>query len=281
LIIKAIKHNIAVYAIHTNLDNTLQGLNAFLFKRLGIHSYKILSPMEGMLRKLAVFCPVDHAGNIRQAMFDAGAGTIGNYDCCSYNVHGEGTFRASDAANPFVGEKNAIHTEKEVRIEVVFPKNLEKVVVGAMISAHPYEEVAYDLYPLNNKFTGAGSGLMGELSEPTSSLQFLDHLKKSLQLPLIRHTTLLEKPVKRIALCTGSGSFLIGEAFRAKADIFITADLKYHDFFTAGADFMLLDIGHYESEIWVKEWLHDVLIEKFPTFAVLISEVKTNPVHYY
>jgi dinuclear metal center YbgI/SA1388 family protein len=281
IIVSAITHNIAVYAIHTNLDNTLQGLNKLVMAKLGVTKCRILSGKEGLLTKLAVFCPVEHADKVRQAMFDAGAGRIGNYDSCSFNQNGQGTFRASDKANPFVGEKNTVHVESETRIEVIFPQVLEKKIVEALLASHPYEEVAYDLYSLRNKMTDAGAGLIGELVEPCDEVLFLERIKKCLGIPVIRHSPFRSKPVRTVALCTGSGSFLTSEAIDAKADAYLTADLKYHDFFNMENRLLLADIGHYESEQWVKEWLYAALIEKFPNFAFLISEVNTNPVHYF
>jgi dinuclear metal center YbgI/SA1388 family protein len=277
----AIRNDIAIYAIHTNLDNSLDGLNALILSKIGVSRYRILSPKHGLLSKLAVFCPVDHAEKVRQALFDAGAGQIGNYDCCSYNVNGEGTFRASDLANPYVGEKNKIHVEQETRIEVIFPGYLENRIIEALMAVHPYEEVAYDLYPLRNSMSQAGAGLIGELAEPSDETQFLTQVRNNLNLPVIRHSPFLSKTIKTVALCTGSGGFLIQEAIRANADVYLTADLKYHDFFEAENKLLLADIGHYESEQGVKEWLFAELIEKFPTFAFLISEVNTNPVHYF
>jgi dinuclear metal center YbgI/SA1388 family protein len=281
LIKAAITHNIAIYAVHTNLDNTLQGLNAHVFSKLGISNFRILSRKEGHLLKLAVFCPAGHAGDVRKALFNAGAGQIGNYDSCSFNVSGEGTFRALERANPFAGEKKILHTEPEIRIEVIFPRHIESRILSAMIAAHPYEEVAYDLYPLQNSMPQAGAGLIGEFDEPCDEIKLLERLKINLGIPVIRHTPLLSKPVLKVALCTGSGSFLIQEALHAGADAFLTADLKYHDFFGMESRMLLADIGHYESEQWVKEWLFAALVEKFPNFAFLISEVNTNPVNYF
>lgn len=281
VITMAIMNSIAVYAIHTNLDNTLHGLNALVFSKIGISRYRVLSPKTGLLSKLAVFCPLDHAAQVRLAIFDAGAGQIGNYTCCSFNMNGEGTFRASDKADPYVGERNRVHTEPETRIEVIFPRHLENRIIKAMKAAHPYEEVAYDLYGLNNRMYQAGAGLIGEFDEPLNEIQFLEMIRSNLGLPVIRHSPFRSRPVKTVALCTGSGSFLIRESVNAGADAFLTADLKYHDFFGLENDLLLADIGHYESEQGAKEWLHAVLIEKFPTFAFLISEVNTNPVHYF
>jgi len=281
IITLAIKNDIAVYAIHTNLDNTLHGLNARVCSRLGITGYRILAPRQDMLSKLVTFCPVAHAGKVRQALFEAGAGHIGNYDCCSYNVEGEGTFRALDGANPFVGEKDTLHVEKEIRMEVIFPGYLERRLLNALIASHPYEEVAFDVYPLKNEFAGVGAGLIGQLEQPMEQPQFLEHVKTILELPVIRHSDFHLRKIKTVALCTGSGSFLIPDAIISGADACLTADLKYHDFFKPGGRMLLADIGHYESEQWVKGWLYDTLIEKFPTFAFLISEVNTNPVNYF
>jgi dinuclear metal center YbgI/SA1388 family protein len=281
ILTRAVKHDIAVYAIHTNLDNTLHGLNAFVLRRIGVSHYGILRPKPGMLLKLAVFCPEAHAEKVRRALFEAGAGHIGNYDSCSFNLDGHGTFRGSDASDPFVGSRNERHTEPETRVEVILPRYLVQKAVAAMLAAHPYEEVAYDLYALENKMPGAGAGLVGLLDEPCSEADFLDRMKVQLDLPVIRHTQFPGRTVRTVALCTGSGSFLIQDAIMANADVYVTADLKYHDFFGMENRLLLADIGHFESEKWVKEWLHAVLIEKFPNFAVLISEVNTNPVHYY
>ena len=276
----AIKNDIAIYAIHTNLDNTIKGLNAHVLAKLGAGEFKLLSPKRDMLVKLVTFCPVDYAERVRNALFEAGAGHIGHYDCCSFNVSGQGTFRASDNANPFVGEKKQLHLEDEIRIEVVFPDHLMKVVLRNLLAAHPYEEVAYDIYPMKNDFAACGSGLTGKFAIPIESSCFLELLKSSLNLQAIRHTATIAKPVSTIAICTGAGSFLITEAVKSGVDVFLTADLKYHDFFIPNNNILLVDIGHYESEHWVKEWLNDVLMENFPNFAFLISEVNTNPIHY-
>jgi dinuclear metal center YbgI/SA1388 family protein len=276
----ALKNDIAIYAIHTNLDNTIQGLNAHVLSRLGASDFTILSPKQDRLVKLVTFCPVEQAEKVRNALFESGAGHIGNYDCCSFSVSGQGTFRASEGANPFVGLKNQLHVENEIRIEVVFADYLKAGVLRSLLDSHPYEEVAYDIYPLKNDYAACGAGLKGRFSNPVESADFLQFLKSSLNLSMIRHTSIGVKPVSTIAICTGSGSFLIPEAIRSGVDVFLTADLKYHDFFIPVDKLLLVDVGHYESEHWVKEWLHDVLIDFFPNFAFLISEVNTNPIHY-
>ncbi len=277
----ALKNDLAIYAIHTNLDNIRDGLNLLLLKKLGIDACSVLSPKSGSLIKLVTFCPVAHADHVRIALFEAGAGFIGNYDQCSFNSEGTGTFRPSVKTNPFVGVHDVLHKEPEVRIEVILPLQLEKKVVEVLLRSHPYEEVAYDIYPLLNDFPTVGAGVIGQLEKPMEESSFLAFLREKLSLPMIRHTSLRAKPVSKVALCTGSGSFLIGDALAAGADILITADLKYHDFFIPGEKMMLADIGHYESEHWVKEWLYAELIKKFPTFALFISEIDTNPVHYF
>jgi dinuclear metal center YbgI/SA1388 family protein len=281
MIIKAIQNNIVIYALHTNLDNSINGLNALLCKKLGVNNYKILLPAGGQLNKLVTFGPREYAEKIRNALFDAGAGHIGNYDCCSYNILGQGTFRASDSARPFVGEVNKLHFEDETRIEVIFPSYLEKKLIAALLKNHPYEEVAFDIYPLNNRYEKCGAGLIGDLEQELDLFEFFERIKNVTGIPVIRHTVPVGKKISRIAICTGSGAFLIREAVNQRADLFLTADIKYHDFFCCQGDMVLADIGHYESEQFVKEWIYSVLIEKFSTFAVLISEINSNPVKYY
>jgi dinuclear metal center YbgI/SA1388 family protein len=276
----AMTHGINIYAIHTNLDNSLNGLNRFVCEKLGLKDCRILAPKKGLLSKLVTFCPVDHAGKVRDALFGAGAGHIGNYDSCSYNLEGVGTFRASEQANPYVGGKNVLHREPEVRIEVIFPCYLEDTLIRAMKSVHPYEEPAYDIYPLANRFDSAGAGMTGRFDAPLPAGEFLALVKSVLGIPVIRHTG-CNMPVHKVALSTGAGAFLIPEALRTGADAFLTSDLKYHDFVEAGARLHLADIGHYESEQWVKELISEVLIQKFPNFAVSISEKEENPVKYF
>ena len=277
MIVKAIQHNIAIYAAHTNLDNVAQGVNAMLAEKLHLKNIHILQPKRAMLRKLVTFCPVAYAETVRNAMFEAGAGHIGNYDYCSFNTNGEGTFRASEAANPFVGSINQIHNENEIRIETVFYAFLESKIIKALFTSHPYEEVAYDIYTLENEALSLGSGMIGEIEE-TDEMIFLQKVKTITDSKCIRYTALSGKPVKKVALCGGSGSFLIKDAIAAEADIFITGDVKYHDFFEAENKIIIADIGHYESEQFTKELLYSIIIKKFPNFALLISEKNTNPI---
>lgn len=279
-IIKAIKNDIAIYAAHTNLDNVQQGVNAKIAEKLGLKNCSVLNPKSGLLKKLVTFCPSDKAAEVRDALFKAGAGKIGNYDECSYNLEGLGTFRAGKGTNPFVGEQNIQHQEPETRIETIFPAQLQSSILNALVASHPYEEVAYDIYPLENEYKQVGSGLIGELEKPQDGLAFLKGLKTSLNTNCVRYTTLTDKQIKRVAVCGGAGSFLLKNAISAGADAFVTADLKYHQFFDAEGRILLADVGHFESEQFTGEIFYDLLMEKFPTFAVRLSKTNTNPVNY-
>lgn len=281
LIRSVIINDLAIISVHTNLDNRVESLNHFLGRKIGLSEIRVLRPRTGYLKKLVTFCPVEHSDNLREALFEAGAGHIGNYDCCSFSSSGQGSFRASERANPFVGEKLKLHFEDETRIEVVFPAHSEDRLIGALLKIHPYEEVAYDIYPLDNKFYNAGAGIIGELPEPRDAEIFLQSVRSSMELIQIRHTKPPGRPISTVSICSGAGAFLIGDAISGKADAYITGDLKYHDFQDLSGQLLLVDIGHYESERYVKEILAKVLIEKFPNFAVLISESEVNPVKYF
>ncbi len=280
-VIKAIKNDIAIYAIHTNLDNVIDGVNGKMAAMLGLKNISILSKKEGTLKKLFCFAPVDKAEQVRNAIFNAGGGYIGNYSECSFNAEGTGTFKGGEGTNPYVGEVGKQHQEKEIKIEVIFPAWLETNIIVAMKAAHPYEEVAYDVINLANGHPGIGTGMIGELAEPTDETGFLAHLKEIFTLRVIRHTDLLNKPVKKIALCGGAGSFLVSKALAGGADMYITADMKYHEFFDANGLMVIADIGHYESEQFTIALLAEILEQKFRNFAVLKTRVQTNPVNYF
>jgi len=279
LLVKLIKADISVYAIHTNLDNVKPGVNEILSENLGLKNKSILAPLDGNLQKLVTFCPLEHENQVREAMFSAGAGHIGNYDKCSYNLQGEGTFRALEGTDPFVGKKNELHFEKEVRIESVVPQFKMNEVLKAMTAAHPYEEVAYDIYSLENKNYQTGAGMIGELVNETDAKIFLEKVKDILGTRALKHSPLVNRKIKRVAVCGGSGAFLISAAKRSGADVFITGDVKYHDFFEHHGEMTIVDAGHYETEQFTKELIHSILKEKFPTFALLISKINTNPVN--
>jgi len=276
----AIKNDIAIYAIHTNLDNVDNGINDILCKKIGLINTQILSGKSGLLRKLVSFCPVDHVNNVRESIFKAGAGQIGNYDKCSFNASGEGTFRGSDETNPYIGKKGELHHEKEIRIETIYPVFKEKAVITALLEAHPYEEVAYDIYSLKNVHNKIGAGMIGELPEMMEEKEFLQKIKKITGTASIRYSSLTGKKIKKVAVCGGAGSFLISQALKINADIFITGDVNYHDFFEGEDKMLIADVGHYESEQFAKELIYSILIKKFPTFAVQISETNTNSVNY-
>ena len=280
-IITAIKNDIAIYAIHTNLDNVLEGVSGKMADMLGLKNISILSQKESTLKKLFTFVPVDKADQVRNAIFAAGGGYFGNYSECSFNAGGTGTFKAGKGADPYVGEIGKQHQEKEIKIEVIFPFYLENKIVAAMKESHPYEEVAYDLLNLTNNYPVIGSGAIGELAVAIDETIFLAEVKKIFKVPMIRHTALLSRKIKKVALCGGAGSFLIPKALAASADAFITADIKYHEFFDANNQLLIVDIGHYESEQFTINLLHEVLGQKFPTFAVLKTAVETNPVRYF
>jgi len=279
-VIKAIRNHIAIYVIHTNLDNMQHGVNAKICERIGLKNIQVLSPKSQLLRKLITFAPHANAEAVRKAMCDAGAGIIGNYDQCSYQSDGTGTFRAGPGANPFVGKPGELHREEEQRIEVLVEAHREKAVVKALLEVHPYEVVAYDIYTLENEHPAIGSGMVGELDTELGELDFLNHLKKTMQTGCIRHTALSGRKVKRVAVCGGAGSFLLKEAIASGSEAFVTSDYKYHQFFDADGKILLADIGHYESEQFTKDLLFQVIREKFPTFAIHLSETNTNPVNY-
>lgn len=280
VIIKAVKNDIAVFAVHTNLDSVREGVNERICDKLGLVNRKILRPLTGNLMKLAYFVPVKEAGKVRESVFRAGAGHIGNYDQCSFNVSGTGTFRASDAANPFVGKKGELHEEPELKTEVIFPDWKKDGIIAALIEAHPYEEVAYDIYPLANSNPLTGMGMLGEFEEEMEEYDFLNAIKTVFNAGCVRYSALAGQKIKRVAVCGGSGSGLLRDAIRSGAQAFITADVKYHQFFEPGGQILLADIGHYESEQFTKELLFESLNEKFPKFAVRLSEINTNPINY-
>jgi len=277
---KAIKNDISLYSMHTNLDIIKEGVSYRMADKLGLSNTEVMVSLGGSLLKLVVFVPLSHAGKVRQAVFEAGAGNIGNYDMCSFNLRGEGTFRGGSGSDPFAGEPGKEHVEEEVRIESVLPAHLKSRVVGAMIDSHPYEEVAYDLYPLQNRMPGAGLGCVGDLPESVTEKDMINMLSDIFGSECIRHSRLTGRKIKRVAVMGGSGGSYIGKAISSGAQAYVTADVKYHSFFEADKQILLADIGHYESEKPSLEILHELITKKFPKFAVRFSEINTNPVNY-
>src|SRR5690606_23021072 len=250
-------------------------------EKLELVNHAVLSPKSGLLKKLVVYVPRANVEEVRQALFDAGAGSIGDYDQCSYNTAGYGTFRPLEGANPTIGEVGAQERVEETKIEVIFPQQLERQVLVSMLAAHPYEEVAYHTIALDNNLQYVGSGAIGNLELAMEVQDFLAYLKEKLNLNVIRHTKLSDKKIQRVAVCGGAGGFLLNEAKRSGADIFITADYKYHEFFDAENDIVIADIGHYESEQFTQELLLEIIQKKFVNFAVLLTGIDTNPIKYF
>jgi dinuclear metal center YbgI/SA1388 family protein len=276
----AIKKNIAIYSAHTNLDMLEGGVSRKMAEKLSLKKVRVLSPLNKRLLKLVTFVPESHIEKVRDAVFGAGAGEIGNYDNCSYNVNGYGTFRGNEKTSPFAGERGKLHQEKEIRFETIILSHKKEDVIRALLDSHPYEEVAYDIYQLENQYTGAGLGCIGELPSPLSGMDFLIHLSGIFEALGIRYSPIPEKMIRTVALCGGAGIGLLGDAISSGADAFVTGDVKYHDFFRAEGKILLADIGHFESEKFTTEILYDLIIKKFPTFALRFSETNTNPINY-
>jgi len=277
---KAIKNDISIYAAHTNLDNTLNGLNKYVADLFQITNVKPLKPLNNNLIKLVTFVPIDYAQKVRQAIFDAGAGYIGNYDCCSFNTEGKGTFRALENSKPFVGQIGQIHFENEIKIETIVPTFLFNKVLEALFDAHPYEEVAYDVYPLKNLNFKYGAGLIGDLKQEIEDLEFLKFVKKQLNLPILKHSSLLNKKIKKVAICTGGGAFLLNDAINQGAEIFISSEFKYNQFLDTSNRIIIVDAGHFETEIFSTNIFYNVISKNFNNFATAISKKFINPIKY-
>lgn len=279
-VIKAIKHDVAIYAIHTNLDNVDRGVNRRIAEQIGLTNLRILRPKKETLGKLVTFIPKQNADEVLAALHEAGAGNIGNYKNCSFTVEGTGTFMPTGSAEPHIGERDVQERVDEVRAEVIFPVHLESKILAALKTAHPYEEVAYYLQRIENENQEVGSGMVGDLEEAEEPIKFLERLKLSMNTNCVRYTSIVKPEVKRVAVCGGSGSFLLQDAIRANADVFVSADFKYHEFFDSDGKITVADIGHYESEQFTKELISEVLREKFRTFAINFSKTVTNPIRY-
>jgi len=276
-----IQKGVAVYVAHTNLDHVDFGVNARFAAKLGLSDVKILVPKSAILRKLVVFVPENETDALIRELSDAGAGGIGNYSECSFRVLGTGTFKPNEKANPTIGQHGNFESVKENRVEMIFPSFLESKILNAMRLSHPYEEVAYYVQSVENEWQEVGAGAIGVLDDPLDELDFLQLLKEKMKTGGIRHTAFTGKKIQKIALCGGSGSFLLKNAIQASADAFVTADVKYHDFFDADGKIMYVDIGHFESEQFTGEIFFELLSEKFPNIAVILSSTPTNPVHYF
>ena len=280
-VLKAIENKIAIIALHTALDNHYFGVNHRICRELGLDQLKILIPKKENLLQLITYVPVDYAEQVKKALFEAGAGNIGFYDECSFSISGEGTFRPIDGSNPFLGKKGTTEKVNEIQLSVIFEKFKKNQIISAMKFAHPYEEVAYQIYAIENENQYSGLGMFGELSEEMEEKEFLNFVKEKFDLKIIRHSSFTGKKIKKVAVLGGSGASGIKNALQNQCDAYLTADMKYHDFFRAEGQIILADIGHYESEQYIKILLFEYLSKKIPTFAPKISKVDTNPIIYY
>ena len=279
-VIKAIKNNIAIYAVHTALDNHKKGVNKIFCDALGLTNTKILIPKQNFIQKLVTYTIPENAEQLRNAMFDAGAGKIGNYEDCSFNSQGIGTYLGNEDSNPEIGERFEFVEAKEIKIEVVFEKHVQSKILKALFSNHVYEEIAYEIYDLQNSHQNIGLGMIGELEKPMAENEFLQFVKEKMECGSIRHSEFIGKKILKVAVLGGSGSYAIKNAIQANADVFLTADLKYHQFYEAENQLLLADIGHFESERFTKNYIVDFLKKKIPNFAIIFSEENTNPVKY-
>jgi len=281
VVMKAIKHDIALYAIHTALDNHFHGVNAKICEVLGLRNRKILIPQKNTIKKITTYVPLSEAENIRNQLFNAGAGSIGNYSNCSFSNNGTASYKANETATPVYGSKGTLHLEAETQLHLTFDSAKEKTIIASLLAHHPYEEVAYEITTLDNVNQHIGMGMIAELPSAMSEKAFLSTLKEKMHLSCIRHSALREKDVKKVAVLGGSGAFAIGAAKAACADVFISADIKYHEFYQAEGQMIIADIGHFESEQFTKNLLVDYLTKKIPNFAVRLSESITNPIKYF
>jgi dinuclear metal center YbgI/SA1388 family protein len=279
-VIKAIKNDIAIYAVHTALDNHMNGVNKIFCDALGLKNTKILIPKKDFIRKLVTYTIPENAEEVRNALFNAGAGNIGNYENCSFNSKGIGTYMGNEHSNPEVGERFEFVQNEEIKIEVTFEKHLEPKILKALFASHAYEEVAYEIYSLQNSHQNIGLGMIGELEEELDENNFLEMVKRKMECGGIRHSEYTGKKIRKVAVLGGSGSFAIRDAIRAGADAYLTADLKYHNFYEAENRMLLADIGHFESERYTKNYIVDFLQKKILNFAIILSEINTNPVKY-
>ncbi len=280
LVLKAVKNDLAVYSMHTNLDAAGKGVSFMLAGLLGLKQRKVLVPLSNRLLKLVTFVPEAWAEKVREAVFSAGAGVTGNYDMTSFSSEGQGSFRAGIDAKPFTGTVGSIHHENEIRFETILPSHLRSKVVAALLSAHPYEEVAFDLIPLANDYSSAGMGCVGEPESPLSEKDFLDLTAETLGSSGLRHSALTGKMISRVAVCGGSGSSLFAAAMASGADAYVSGDIRYHNFADAGGNILIVDAGHYETEKFAVQIIYDLVIKKFPKFALRFSEINTNPINY-
>jgi dinuclear metal center YbgI/SA1388 family protein len=279
-VLKAIKNDIAIYAIHTNLDNLNQGVCRRMSEQLGLINSRVLSPKNGLLKKLVTYVPKESAEILRSSLFEIGASSMANYSESNFSFTGYSSFKGSQESNTLIGKLSHREKVNEECIELVFSSHLERDIIAALKQNHPHEEVAFQIISINNDHQYVGAGRIGELSNPQSAFDFLACLKKSFKTDCVRHSLILDKQIKTVALCGGAGSFLLSHARHQGADVFVSADFKYHEFFDAENKIIIADIGHYESERYTIDLIGDFLRKKFPRFAIRLSEINTNPINY-
>lgn len=280
-VIKAIQHGIAIYSMHTALDNSNKGVNAKICEILGLQDTRILIPQTGTIKKLTTYIPKAHAEALRNALYAAGGGQIGNYSNCSFSLEGTGSYKANQGADPYMGTVGKIHYEQEIQIGITYQKAFESNILAALFGNHPYEEIAYEIQTLENSNQHIGMGMYGNLEKPLTEEAFFEFIKKKMHVSCIRHSAFLGRKINKVAVLGGSGSFAISAAKSVNADVFVTSDLKYHQFYEAESKILLADIGHYETEQFTKDLLVDYLTKKIPNFAISLSGSKTNPINYF
>jgi len=272
MIFKAIQHKLVLYSMHTNIDNGIEGGNWLFAKKLGLKELKVLAPKEALFRKLVFYAPNGEEVPIIDALFTAGCGAVGNYINCSFRAEGKGTFQPLKSANPFIGQADVTEMVDEVRVEMIFPKAIQQKVIKTLYRHHPYEEPAFDIFALENSISQIGLGSIGTLPQSMRAEYFFDVMKKELNIEYFRISGKTDRTIQKVAVCGGSGSSFIRTAFAAGADIFITGDVKYHDFFSVDNQMIIADIGHFEGESFIKEIIYNELKENFSNFATIILE---------
>jgi dinuclear metal center YbgI/SA1388 family protein len=280
ILMRSVEKSIAIYSSHTNLDVFNNGVSWKMAQRLNLQNIKVLSPLRNKLLKLVTYIPETHFTTVSEALFSVGAGVIGNYDKCGFSSTGTGSFRGNESSNPFAGKKGTAHFEKEIRFETILFSHLKDRIISVLLESHPYEEVAYDLYQLDNENVNIGLGSTGELESTVSDSEFVKLISTLLEIKCLRHSKLTDKRIRKVAVCGGSGAQLLGDALLSGADAFISSEFKYHSFHEAANEILIIDAGHYETEKYATEILYDLIIKKFPKFAVRFSKINTNPINY-
>jgi len=279
-VIKAIKNDIAIYAVHTALDNMPDGVSHTMCEALGLSNTKVLIPKKNQLQKLVTYVPAAHKENLLSHVYAAGAGHIGKYKDCSFSLSGNGTYTPLTGAQPHSGSVGQASLEPEEQIHLILGKHKQSAVLKALFTHHPYEEVSYEITNLENENQHLGLGMIGELDKEQDEQAFLNHIKSVFKTGGVRHSALLGKKIKKVAVLGGSGAFAIAAAKAQGADVYITADLKYHDYYQAENKILLADVGHFESERFTKSHIARYLTKKLTNFAVILSSKNTNPINY-